>query len=100
MKYSVLIRDNETGEARTYSMGDIEWDDSSEFWWTEGNFGCDCNRHLSFLRAGGPGPADDPHWNNADRACGETAYTVPYAVLEDGTQIVLDSPERRSGGQS
>jgi hypothetical protein len=90
MKYSVLIRKNDTGEERTYRSDDVEWDDTTEFFWTEGNFACDCNRHLSFLRAGGPGPADDPHWNNAEHDCGDTAYAVPYATLEDGSRVELD----------
>lgn len=100
MKYKVLIRKNATGEERFYSMDDIEWDESSEFWWTEGNFGCDCNRGSSFLRAGGPGPADDPHWNSADFECGDTAYTCLYAVLEDGTRIELDAPPERTSGDA
>jgi hypothetical protein len=94
MKYSVLIRNNATGEERTYAMDDVEWDDSSEYWWRGGNFGCDCNRHTSFLRAGGPGPADDPHWNDADHECGETAYSVPYATLADGTRVDIDGVSR------
>lgn len=91
MKYSVLIRDNATGEERMYP-GDVDWDPdgSTVFYWTEGNAACDCNRYLSFLRAGGPGPANDPHWNRADRECGRSAYSVPYALLEDGTKIELD----------
>lgn len=40
MKYSVLIRQNATGIERLRHMDDIEWDDSSEYWWTEGNMGC------------------------------------------------------------
>lgn len=27
--------------------------ESAHYWWTEGNGGCDCNRRLFFLRAGG-----------------------------------------------
>lgn len=58
---------------------------------------CDCNRHHEWLRAGGSGPVEDPHWNNADHPCGESTYSIPHAVLEDGTQVLLDSPERRRG---
>ena len=91
MRYSVLIRNNETGEERLYPLcKEVPWGDGSYYWWTEGNMSCDCNRHMSFLRAGGPGPVDDPHWNDVDRDCGDGAYSVPYAVLEDGTRIALD----------
>lgn len=74
-------------------MDDVEWTDSSVFWWTEGNFGCDCNRGSSFLRAGGPGPADDPHWNNVDFDCGDTAYSVLYCELADGRRVPIDAAE-------
>lgn len=92
--YHVAIRDNRTGEVRLYRE-DMEWDEHDHFSWTENNYSCDCNRHLFFLRANGPGPADDPHWNNADRECGEELYTALYAELPTGERIELDLPSRR-----
>ena len=93
--YRVCIRNVETGEERI-EVG--EWDESAwgdvgtfQFNWLENNFSCDCNRHLQFLRAGGPGPQDDPNWNEADRECGNKAYEVPW--LEFGGQR-LDGDER------
>jgi hypothetical protein len=50
MTYSVAIRKNETGEVRICEM-EVPWGETSLFWWTEGNFGCDCNRELLFERA-------------------------------------------------
>lgn len=92
MSYKVAIRDNATGEVRIGAY-DFEWfkedGGTDDFWWTEGNMSCDCNRHLEFLRAGGPGPADDPHWNNVEHACGDGAYSVLYAELPDGKRIAL-----------
>lgn len=89
MTYEVEIRNNSTGEIRTRYM-DLNWD-GSLYWWTEGNMGCDCNRELEWVRAGGPGPADDPHWNNLDPECGESRFTVLRAILEDGTVVPIDS---------
>lgn len=89
MSYRVLLRKNDTGEERWRVM-DFDWSESDEFWWTEGNFGCDCNRAMEWARAGGPGPPDDPHWNNIDRDCGDIAFTAICAELADGTIIKLD----------
>lgn len=90
-QYVVALRDNESGEIRLYRY-DMEWEDdeTDRFMWTEGNYGCDCNRHLAFLRAGGPGPTGDPHWNHAERECGMERYTALYAELPDGRRITLD----------
>ena len=48
----VDIRKNATGEVRRVKepklwRGDA---DTPDFWWTDGNAGCDCNRELFFLR--------------------------------------------------
>lgn len=90
MSYTIRIRNNATGEVRQSKPYEFEW---SLFWWTDGNMGCDCNRHLAWLRAGGPGPADDPFHNNAARQCGDGAYTVIDATLDDATVVPVDSPE-------
>ena len=90
MSYTVAIRNNSTGEIRLM-LEDLEWDESSRFWWTDGSFGCDCNRHLEFMRAGGPWPEDDPHWNDAEHECGDEAYSVLYVDLPSGERIQIDS---------
>jgi hypothetical protein len=103
MGYEVTIRKNDTGEVRRYAM-DFDWDkdegQTDLFWWTDGNFGCDCNRGSSFLRAGGPGPADDPHWNNVEFDCGHEGYTVLHAYLPDGRVIPIDAPADQSTGDT
>lgn len=86
MKYKVAIRNNSTKEIRIRDMGDIPWGDSSEFWWTDGNFGCDCNRELEFLRAGN----EEKETSIDEVRCGEDRYSVLYAELEDGTKIIID----------
>ena len=62
-------------EAEGYSMED------DEFAWSEGNYHCDCNRHLFWLRAGGDGPGHIE--------CGEGMYRV--RVVSDG-RVLLDEP--------
>ena len=91
MKYRAYIINNETKEARWFNTEvDDRYADGVLFNWQENNFSCDCNRHLSWLRAGGPGPDDDPHHNNAERECGQTAYRVPYIEWEDGRRDLID----------
>lgn len=90
MPYNVAIRKNATGEVRMAPM-DLDWfkpdgyDDM--YWWTEGNFACDCNRHLEWERAAGREPDNDEGIE-----CGHTAYTALYAELPDGTRIEIDDP--------
>lgn len=88
-QYNVAIRKNDTGEIRIYRH-DISWDeDSSMYEWTDGNYGCDCNRDIFW------------HWavgeETEERKCGHTTFSVLYAELPDGTRIDIDeSTERRS----
>jgi len=81
MAYTVRIRNNQTGEIRQSRPYDFEF---SHFWWTDGNFGCDCNRQLEFWRAGN----ED---ETGDAPCGEGRFTVIEAVLEDGSTIQIDT---------
>jgi len=77
MNYTVTIRDNTTGETRVCPM-ECEWHEHSVFWWTEGNFSCDCNRRIVF-----DGDVDAAE-------CGHTRFSALYAELEDGSKIELD----------
>lgn len=86
--YLIAIKDNESGEVRLYRH-DMRWDDTEEFQWMDNNYSCDCNRHLFFLRANGPGPAEDPYWNDAERECGDTKYSVLYVELPNGERVSL-----------
>ena len=115
MKYSIIIRENETGECRTKLMRCVEWDDDSLIWLTEGNYGCDCNRALEFCRAGGMTEKEinvaevfyQKMYQNAEIAgvtyeeldriaavnifrCGDSRYTITEAILEDGRRIKVD----------
>jgi hypothetical protein len=81
--YHVAIVHNPSGEMRRYRF-DMRWEDHSDFMWTEGNYSCDCNRHMDFLRAGGV-ELDKDHV-----PCGDSLYTCLYAELPDGTRHTLD----------
>lgn len=82
MSYKAHIRNNATGEVRTKDY-DFEWDEGSFYWWSAGNFSCDCNREWEFQRAGNEPESEDP-------PCGETMYRVPKIELQDGTIVEID----------
>jgi hypothetical protein len=87
MSYTVRIRRNSTMEIRQM-VEKLSWEEHSKWWWTEGNFGCDCNRSLEFERASDPDFYEKPQ-------CGQGAFTVIDVTLEDGTVIPIDGdPER------
>jgi hypothetical protein len=62
MSYVVTILDRRTGQSADAPQK-FEWRNdetsASEFWWSEGNMGCDCNRFLEFERASGRDPNPD-----------------------------------------
>jgi hypothetical protein len=57
--YRAIITDRRSGESVVVTFDD-PWVDADgcdrEYWWTEGNYGCDCNRYLEFERAQGRDP--------------------------------------------
>lgn len=75
----IRIRCNATREIRTHV--DENYDPSNDYQWTDGNYGCDCNRGLFFARAGG----ESDHG-----ACGDTRYTCIDATLPDGRVVLMD----------
>jgi hypothetical protein len=97
MTYKVEIRKNATGEVRVCQMA-LEWDKGDGrtdiFWWTDGNFACDCNRGTVFDDAGGVDTASMTDEEDAlAYPCGMAAYTVIRAILPDGTVIAIDDPD-------
>jgi len=91
VKYRVRMVEVATGR-------DAEWDgypwsgnsEGLQFYWTEGNFGCDCNRRMDFVRqVEGREPEDEPD----ECPCGHGGYRVPYLTLEDGTRLEIDGLE-------
>ena len=73
IKLAVIIRENSTQTNALYYMDDET--DAHGWWnpfsWKEGNFSCDCNRHLFFTEAM-TGKRD---WNIII-PCGEILYSV------------------------
>lgn len=90
MSYKVGIRNNATGEVRMYQ--DTEpWDaDGSVYYWTGGSCGCDCNRRICFMRAGGE--LSITQFPDV-MPCGAGAYSVLYFELEDGTRVANEDDE-------
>lgn len=101
--YLVELIDSTTGEVRWFK---INWPGASWhkkdhpegdlFWWTEGNFGCDCNRGMSFVRAqdGWNEEAAPEDWAD-DIGCGHTRYRATWAWTEDGSFVRID-PEPKT----
>jgi hypothetical protein len=83
MPYTVRLRRNSDGEVRTSRPYVFEF---SHFWWTDGNFGCDCNRHMEFERV------LTPHmlWEEHPCTKGKNAYTALEVVFENGTTEPID----------
>lgn len=81
---NVDIIDTSTGEKRLYrdEQFDPNPDSGSAYGWTDGNFGCDCNRHLFFARAAGE---PDP-----ETECGDVRFWVPRAICDNGEIVELD----------
>lgn len=78
--YSVVIRNNLTGESRAIHQDDA-WSDSTDYLWGEGNYACDCNRALFFF-----------NWEveAENRWCGHERFTIPTIILSDGTIIEFE----------
>lgn len=68
MGSTFYIKNNETGEIRPYH-DDFEF---FEYIWAEGNFSCDCNRHMFFTDT------------TEDYDCGECAYSIVDVHDDDG----------------
>lgn len=90
MSYIVRIVRKADGEAADYVV-ESDWSDGDFYWLTDGNMGCDCNRHLMFYRASS---GEDPI---VDAVCGESLYSVPFVTLPDGAAVQVD--DRANGGQ-
>lgn len=76
--YYVLITRTEDGETRLHVEAE-NWQDEGHHWlWTEGNWGCDCNRELWHLRARDEDEPDDPQ-------CSDGQYRI--RVYDDNGEL-------------
>ena len=71
---TVFIRNEATKEVRRH-LDPHPWD--GDYIWADGNYSCDCNRHLFFERAVG----NEPEWNEGGE-CGDERYAV--RIEDDG----------------
>ncbi len=76
MKYRTRIRSN-ISNTETWS-GLLEYNEASEYHWSQGNMGCDCNLEAYF--------DNEPQTG----MCGGTRYTTLYLEKENGSIISLD----------
>ena len=86
------IRNNKTGEIRDYHtdyyLGDKkEPFEFSDYWWSEGNASCDCNRGLFFGYSIGKDYDEIPH------ECGEGGFSVQIISKKNG-KILYDEFEQ------
>lgn len=81
------IRENETGIVKEYEMLNcISQDDGYEvrYIWSDGNYGCDCNRHMFFDRVDGR--------QEEDYECSDGLYSVRVRNKETGLVIYSEFP--------
>jgi hypothetical protein len=80
MRVWINIRDNTTGEVRRipdvqdWDVSDPDW--AEDYLWTDGNYGCDCNRGLFFARAHGD-PTESRTWD-----CGTDRFSIRVISAE------------------
>lgn len=95
MGYAAHILKVSTGEVRAVSMGSLNFDGSTEFWWTEGNAACDCNRRIWFegeeeaerIQRARQSEAEAKgldHWKD----CGDDEYKLVKLVSDDGAVML------------
>lgn len=80
------ILNPETHEVRAYTDDSYDWEGDTralEFQWTDGNYGCDCNRSRFWLRAGG---ATEAEVDAAERPCGGRWALVSLTL--DGHEVL------------
>jgi hypothetical protein len=83
----VHIRRVADGVVRVHRDGWHSDAGSPDFIWSDGNFGCDCNRHDFFEQAAGK--ETEGHYQ-----CGTTAYVVDRIVLLNGEVVYADDAAR------
>lgn len=90
MTYTATIIDIVSGERRTREFPMYAASEEGlEFMWSEGNFSCDCNRALFFVRAVG-GTEDEARALANAVGCAGHRFRVPALMLADGRVIHID----------
>ena len=82
MAYIIAIRKNDTGEIHYYTDTFTYEDEYHMLWqYTEGNFGCDCNRELFWYRLIGIEKIGEK------LKCTDDRFSIVYIERPDGTRI-------------
>lgn len=74
-------------------MEDATWGEclhGMKWMWTEGNYGCDCNRSLFFERSLVEGQ-ESPLPEDYEPTCAEEIFAVSHLETDDGIIILIDS---------
>jgi len=79
--YTVRIRRNSDNK-EVDCPENSDWEESSEFSWSEGNMSCDCNRELLFERALGNEPDDS--------RCSDSRYMIVSIKLPNGEIVYTE----------
>lgn len=83
--YTVLMRDNTTGEVREFPWETDMKEETIVHCWSDGNFGCDCNRDLHFSGQ------SYVTWGGAK--CGDGKYFVISITNAAGRVVYADREE-------
>ncbi len=76
------IKNNETGEIVEYETSEVFIHGQNEpdiYIWEEGNYACDCNRHLFFMEA-----KKEPRPDNSELKCTTDKYSVNLKNKKNG----------------
>lgn len=84
--YYAHLTDRDTGKTTRYEM-DVDWNDSSPFWWTDGNMSCDCNRGPMFSELEG----QEFHCFPGDGSLNR--FILNKIEFEDGSEWIPDTEE-------
>lgn len=77
--YIVKVKRIASGEVRELAA-DGDFEQGPRFGWSEGNYSCDCNRHLAFI--GWPQGGDTDAF-----PCGQDAYAVRVVDAFTGAEL-------------
>ena len=85
MKVKISIKNNITKEVASYEYEgwDVEYDSRRN--WTQGNYGCDCNRYLFFERAKG----NDPDISDGECSQLVNKYLVNIQEFDGDCNMIL-----------
>ncbi len=87
LPYHVLLRRKSDGVERLVGPYDFEF---SYYWWTDGNFGCDCNRTREFLRAETPDLPYEDYPCNTGAGIGISAYIAVKVIFADSSEEEIE----------